>query len=449
MSKPHLLILGGGSAALSAAFRAIAGGATVTMANAGLPVGGTCLNVGCVPSKYFIRAAEAMHRMRHPAHPGVSPTAPRIDFSTFVAAKQALIDELREVNYENTIPTVEGLRFIEGQAQLEAGPVMIVNGERVEGDAALIATGASNLIPPVPGLADTPYLTNEAVFDLPAPPASMIVLGGGYIALECAQMYQRMGTQVTVLQRSRLLKDQPADLVEVLEEALREEGMQIETGCALESVRYDNGFVVETSKGTFHAEQLFVGTGRQGNTDGLPTALLEAGWVATDELGRTRLPHVYAAGDITGQAQFVYTASHEAETAVDHFLTGCAAPIDYSALPWVMFTDPQIAGVGLSLEEALAAGYDADAAEQPVARWPRFRVACETRGFLRLIRDRKTNNLLGARIICPEAGDLVSELALMMRHNIPISEIAKVLHPYLTLSEGIEKAAGKFAPLDR
>jgi len=459
-AAPHVLIFGGGSAAMSGAHRALEHGATVTVANAGLPMGGTCLNVGCVPSKYYIRAAESVHRASHPQHLGLRSTGGiDIDWPAFVAGARELVNELRRVNYEEPVPKTEGLRWIEGRAQLAfeetgspgdaASPVMEVNGERIHGDFALVATGANTFLPPVPGLADTPFISNEEIFILPEQPRSMIVLGGGYIALECAQSFQRLGTQVTLLQRSsRVLKHEPEDLALELQQALRSEGVNLVTEVGLESVRWEaetKEFVVDSAHGTFRAAQLFVGTGLRPNNEGLPESILgEGGWVATDLFQRTPVSTVYGAGDITGEAQFVYTASAEAEAAVDHMLTGAAKARDYHALPWVMFTDPQIAGVGLTLAQAQAAGIDADTAVQPVARWPRFRVTMEDRGFLRLVRDRNTNCLVGARAICPEAGDLVSELALCIRRKIPVSEIVKVLHPYLTLSEGIERAALRF-----
>jgi len=450
----HLLIFGGGSAAMSAAHRALDHGATVTVANAGLPMGGTCLNVGCVPSKYYIRAAESVHRAGHPHHPGLrSAGGIEIDWPVFVAGARSLVDELRRVNYEEPVPKTEGLRWIEGRAALEfddtGAPLMVVNGERIAGDFALVATGANTFVPPIPGLADTPFITTEEIFTLPEQPGSMIVLGGGYIALECAQSFQRLGTRVTLLQRSaRILKHEPEDLALELQDVLRSEGVNVVTDAGVESVRFDGDskeFVVESAHGTLRAEQVFVGTGLRPNNEGLPEAILgEEGWVATDLFQGTALDKVYAAGDITGEAQFVYTASVEAEAAVDHMLTGTAEARNYDALPWVMFTDPQIAGVGMTLAEAQAAVIDADTAVLEVARWPRFRVSMESRGFLRLVRDRKTNCLVGARAICPEAGDLVSELALCIRQQIPVSEIVKVLHPYLTLSEGIERAALRF-----
>lgn len=453
-NQPHLLILGGGSAAMTGAIRALEHGATVTVANAGLPMGGTCLNVGCVPSKYFIRAAEWMHHAKHPTHPGLTAgTPPTLDWKTFMAGGQALVDELRRANYEEPIPKKEGLRWIEGQARLVVGdegrPAMQVAGETIPGDYALIATGARSFTPPIEGLADTPFLTNEYVFSQPEQPKRMIVLGGGYIALECAQAFQRLGTEVTLLQRSgRILKHEPEDIALGLQEILRSEGIELVTDAGIQSVQYEAGeFAVATAHGTFRADQLFLGTGRVANTTGLPPEIVEpSGPVTVDEFQRTPLPRVYAAGDVTGGAEYVYTAAAEAEAAVDHMFTGTAPARDYHALPWVMFTDPQVAGVGMTLEAAKAAGLDCDAAELPMGRWPRFRVTFQTQGFLRLVRDRERNVLIGARALCPEAGELMSEIALCIRKQIPVTEIPKILHPYLTLSEGIERAVFKFTP---
>jgi len=445
----HLLVFGGGSAAITGALRAIEAGWTVTLANNFIPIGGTCLNVGCVPSKYYIRAAEALHRAQHGPFPGVNPKGADFDFAALAAGCKALVTELRATNYEDRLPEIEDLRLIEGTAALEAGPngpVMQVNGEAISGDAALVATGCYTVVPPISGLADTPYLTNTSLFDLTELPKSMVVLGAGYIALECAQMMQRFGVDVTVLQRSsHVLSDQPARIGDALQAALEADGVRVLTDTDIEHVSYaEDQFRIRCSHGEIVSDAAFLGLGRAGRTDGLSLTCNAKGYVEVDDYGQSSMPNVYAAGDVCGDFQFVYAAAYQAEVAIDHLLGRDTPKRAYISLPWVVFTDPQVAGVGLDEAEAREAGHDVDVAEQPVARWPRFRVACQSEGFLKLIRDRKTDQLLGARIVCPEAGDLVGEISLAIRHGITVSELSRTLHPYLTLSEGIELAAGKF-----
>ena len=466
MHQKHLLIFGGGSAAVTAVHKALAAGWRVTMANRGLPLGGTCLNVGCVPSKWFIRAAEAWQHAHHSRFDGIKPAGGQLDFSALQAGKQALIDSLRSANYDQVLPNLDGLRLIHGKAKLldAPHPTMQVNGEEIEGDFALLATGCRPAHPDIPGLDLPGILTNESLFDLQHVPASLTVLGGSYIALECAQMMSRFGAEVTVIQRSDyLLSDQPAYLGKALRQYLEEDGLTVHCGTALQEVRSAEdkaSYAIEfeqkaqsqaidaaRSRKTLHSEQVFNGLGRRGNSDGLAVDCDSHGYVIVDSTGHTSREAVYAAGDITGDRQFVYSAAYEADGAVEHMLSGNGPSREYEALPWVVFTDPQAAGVGLDEFTAAEMGYEADTAELPATRWPRLRVANDTRGFLRLVRDRKTGQLLGARILCAEAGDLAGELSLAMRHKIPVAELARTLHPYLTLAEGIERAAGRFDPL--
>jgi len=452
----HLLVVGSGTAAISGALRILDRGWKVTMFHDGLPLGGTCLHVGCVPSKFMIRAAESVHRANHSTFEGIRPRGADVDFARVVKDQTALISTLQRTNYAEPLPQREGLTIVDARARM-VGPHAVDSGPHgvFEGDAVLLAMGSKTYVPPIKGLEGTPYLTNENGFHLTEPPESCIVLGGGYIALEYAQMLARFGTRVTVLQRGKhLLGRQPRYLTSAIEEALCTEGLKIRTSTHFERVEYDaaNGFRVHAAEEVFEAPALFVGTGREGQTQDMGlkeigVTLHGNGFVHADAFLETDVPGVYAAGDVLGGSMFVYTASQEAERAVDHISGLPRSPIDYSGLPWVVFTDPQVAGVGLDEDHALEKGFDIDSAELPVARWPRFRVAGISHGFLRLIRDRQTGLLLGARAVCPEAGDLMTELGRVIRHRIPVQTLADEFSPYLTLSEGIQRAAARFEAL--
>jgi mercuric reductase len=452
-----LLIIGGGSAAFAAATRAVELGAErVTIVNDGLPIGGTCVNVGCVPSKTLIRAAESVHRSRSIPFCGIKGSAGVVDFKALMRQKQELVEELRQAKYLDVVKDLPQVRLVEGRARFTGPRAVEVNGESITAERVLIATGTRPFVPDVPGLKESGFLTSETAFELKALPESLIVLGGRYIALECAQMFARLGTKVTILQRSdRILPDEQSDLTDALAGYLRDEGIEVVTGVSIETVECDGGEVVLTARqrtgafGTFRAHRLLAATGREPNTDGLGleragVALTASGAIRVDDALQTTAPGVYAAGDVIAGEQYVYVAAYEGALAAANAFAGEAKPRDYSALAWVIFTDPQVAGVGLDEAQARAAGYDAEAATLPLSHVPRCLAARDTRGFIKLIRDRSTDLLLGARILAPEGGELLMEVAVAMKYRIPVSELKAMFHPYLTLGEGIKLAAIAF-----
>jgi mercuric reductase len=451
----HLLIIGGGSAAFAAALKAGELGARVTMVNDGLPIGGTCVNVGCVPSKTLIRAAEAHHRAGHHNFKGIVSTSRVTDFKAIMAQKQQLVEELRQAKYLDVVADLEGFERVEGRARLVDGHTAVVNGRALEADHILIATGASPSIPPVPGLAQSGYLTSTTALELEELPESLIVLGGRYIALELSQMFARLGSRVTMLQRSgRILPSETADITQALAGYLEAEGIEIVTGAKLQSVRrHGEGFVVEAQvKGqqeVFRAAQLLAATGRKPNTANLRlekagVAVESSGAVKVDEHLQTTASHIWAAGDVIGDPAFVYTAAYEGALAVENALNGPSRKRDYTALPWVIFTDPQVAGVGLDEEQAAAAGIEVEAVSLSLEHVPRALAARDTRGLVKLIRQVESDRLVGARILAPEGGELTMELSLAIRYGIPVSELARSFHPYLTLSEAVKLAALSF-----
>ncbi|MGB9620598.1 MAG: dihydrolipoyl dehydrogenase family protein, partial [Armatimonadota bacterium] len=310
-------------------------------------------------------------------------------------------------------------------------------------------------VAPILGLAEAGYLTNESAFELNELPPSLIVLGGRYVALECAQMFARFGSQVTILQRSnRILPSESADLTEALTAYLSEEGIRVVTGVTVHRVRRLNGVVVveADTKGNrceFRASHILVATGRRPNTYRL--GLKEAG-VATDDRGfvkvdgslRTTGAGIFAAGDVIGEPMFVYTAAYEGALAAENALLDSFRVRDYTALPWVIFTDPQVAGVGMDEQQARQKGIDAEVAVLPLSHVPRCIAARDVRGFVKLIRDRASDRLLGARILAPEGSELLMELSLAIKHAIPVKELASSFHAYLTLGEAVKLAALAF-----
>ncbi len=330
-----------------------------------------------------------------------------------------------------------------------------VNGKCVEGDTVLVCTGARPAVPDIPGLSDVPFLTNESAFELTELPESLLVVGGRYIALECAQIFARLGSRVTVLQRSsRILPQESAALTDELTRLLESEGIRIVAGVAANRVFADGSGVavealVDGRREVFRGSRLLVAAGRTPNSAGvgLENASVKIdphGFVSVDAYLATSAAGIYAAGDVIGEPMFVYTAAYEGALAAENALTAAMRKRDYTALPWVVFTDPQVAGVGLDEVQATAAGISAEAVTLPLSEVPRAIAARDTRGFIQLIRDRATDRLLGARILAPEGSELLMEVALAIRHGITVREIAGAFHPYLTLSEGIKLAALSF-----
>lgn len=452
----HLIIIGGGSAAFAATIEARDQGAKVTMINDGLPIGGTCVNVGCVPSKNLIRAAEALHKANHNPFTGIRSNGKVTNFKGLIEQKRDLVLDLRQQKYINIVKDMDNFRQIKGRAKITSSTSVEVNGETISGSHILVATGARPFIPDIPGLHEVPFLTNEEAFELDELPESVIVLGGRYIAVEIAQMFSRLGSKVTVLQRSdRVLPTETADLTDALTGYLEDEGIAIVTGNNFVRVSENSNLIAVESiiKGetrTFKAEKIIVATGRKANTEnmGLEDVGVElgrTGSIKADDFLQTSVPSIYSAGDILGENMFVYTAAYEGKLAANNMFHPVKKERDYTALPWVVFTDPQVAGVGLDENQAGEKGIEAEATVLSLSHVPRSIAAKDTRGFIKLIRDKNSDKLLGARILAPESSELLMEAALAIKFGIRTEQIKEMFHPYLTLGEGIKLAAITFS----
>lgn len=452
--KYDLIIVGGGSAGFAAAIQAHELNKTVLMVNAGT-IGGTCVNVGCVPSKTLIRAAEALHRGSHYSFSGIRGSADLVDFKTVIKQKDELVSQLRQAKYVDVLKGYDRVELIKGKARLESNRTVRVSGVVYEASRILITTGSHPWLPDIPGLAESGPLDSTSAFALNRLPKSMIVLGGRYIALEIAQMYARLGTKVTVLQRSeRILPTEDADVAEALTAYLREEGLSIATSVRTHEVRREGSDVVVRAlvgdeEREFSAEQLISATGRRANTKHLGlqeigVRLSERGEILVDDHLQTSQPGIFAAGDVIGEPAFVYTAAYEGRLAAANALGPKHQKRDYRALPWVIFADPQVAGVGLNEQEAARAGIEVDVARLDLNNVPRALAARDTRGFIKLIRRKNSDELIGARILAPEGGEQIMEATLAIRHEIGVSELASAFHPYLTQAEGIKLCAQTF-----
>jgi mercuric reductase len=449
-----LAVLGAGSAGFAAAIRGAELDARVALIESGT-LGGTCVNVGCVPSKTLIRAAEALHQRSHHGFAGVPATYGTAEWSLIRSQKNELVNELRSAKYVDVLRSYEGVTLIRGRAVVRSGPsVEFEDGRAVTARRLIVTTGASPWAPPIPGLENVPYLDSTSAMALERLPESMIVIGGSAVGLELAQMFARLGVRVTVLEAMpRVLPGEAIGLGEALADHLRDEGIAVRTAVHVKQVTrpamYCVQFEAEGELREVCAEQLLVATGRRANTSRLGleevgVALGAKGEIRVDQHLRTSNHEIYAAGDVTGDPMFVYVAALAGTTAAENALNGDTRRYDLTALPKVTFTAPAVASVGLTVEAAEAAGIQTMVSQLPLEYVPRALAARDTRGFIQLVADASTRRLVGAHILASEAGEMITEPAMAIRFGLTIDDLTSSFHPYLTLSEGIKLAAQTF-----
>ena len=450
----QIAVIGSGGAAMAAALKAAALGARVTLIERGT-IGGTCVNIGCVPSKIMIRAAHIAHlRRESPFDAGITAVPPAVDRERLLAQQQGRVEELRHAKYENILDGNPAITVLRGVARFRDAHSLIINladgGERVVAfDRCLIATGASPAIPPVPGLADTPYWTSTEALASDTIPKRLAVIGASVVAVELAQAFARLGSRVTLLARHTLLFREDPAVGTAVTVAFRAEGIEVLEYTQAGAVMHGNGtFVLTTAHGELHADRLLIATGRTPNTRSLD---LDAAHVATDAQGaividqgmHTSMPGIYAAGDCTDQPQFVYVAAAAGTRAAIN-MTGGDARLDLTAMPAVVFTDPQVATVGLSEATARRDGIDTDSRILTLDNVPRALANFDTRGFIKLVAEAGTGRLLGVQAVAPEAGEIIQTAALAIYNCMTVQELADQLFPYLTMVEGLKLAAQTF-----
>lgn len=488
-SDLNIAIIGTGGAAFAAAIRAAEAGARVTLIEAGT-VGGTCVNVGCVPSKIMIQAAHIAHAQAHHPFDGLDKNPPLVNRAALVAQQQARVEELRYAKYEGILESNTNLHLVRGFAHFQDPRTLVVEKsdggqQRLHPDRVLVATGASPSIPDVPGLKDTPYWTSTEALVAETLPEHLIVYGGSVVALELAQAFLRLGSKVTLIARSTLLSKEAPLFGVHLKEILEHEGMRVLLHTQLKEVSFDrprglrrlwnrrgNGrFSIvagsdkfagselgrdsarreQTKEGllqTIRGDRLLVATGRRPNTAGLDLHKAgvktgQGGAIRVDERLRTSAEHIYAAGDCTDQPQYVYVAAAAGSCAALN-MTGGEAALDLTTMPAVIFTDPQVATVGLTEAEANRQGLRTESRTLTLDNVPRALANFDTRGFVQLVAEQDTGQLLGAQVLAANAGDVIQTAALAIRHRMTIDELAKQLFPYLTMVEGLKLCAQTF-----
>ena len=447
-----LAVIGAGSAGFSAAIAAADEGAQVALIGHGT-IGGTCVNIGCVPSKTLIRAAETLQQAKSASRfRGIEAHAKVTDWRTLMAEKKALVEGLRQAKYIDLLPAYNSVAYLEGRARLVDGGVSI-NGEALKAGKVIITTGASPSLPPIDGLAVVPYLTSTTALELDHLPASMIIIGGGVIGCELGQMFARMDTKVTILCRSMLLPHTEPEISEALTRYLRAEGVEIVCGAVYKSIRKTGAICIGYEQNGKHhdltADEVLLASGRQPNSAGfgleeMGIELLRNGGIKVDDRMRTTRKDVYAAGDVTGRDMFVYMAAYGAKIAAQNALNGDSRRYDSTAMPEVVFTDPQVAMVGLTEATAKAQGLSVRTSVLSLEHVPRALAARDARGLIKLVAEANSKRLLGAHILAPEGADAVQTAVLAIKYGMTADELGAVVFPYLTTVEGLKLAALAF-----
>lgn len=443
--KVDLAVIGGGTAGIIAARAAVSLGARVTLVEAER-TGGDCLWTGCVPSKTLIAAAATARRNRS-GGPGVAPVEPKVDFPAVMARVRAAIAHIEPDDSPETLRAA-GIQTRHGRARFTAPRTLDIDGHPVRFRYAVVATGSTPTVPPIPGLAEAAPLTSDTVWDLTDLPARLVVLGGGPVGCELGQALARLGAQVTIVEAAdRLVPREEPQASAVLAARLAAEGIGVHTHTTVTGVTGAPGALTLAATGPegsvpVEADRVLVATGRRPRSDGLglDSAGIRTGsrgYLVTDRRLRTSNPRVYAAGDITGAPAFTHIAAMHGSIAAGNALLGPLRTIDHDRMPWVTFTDPEIAHVGLTETQARdRQGDTVRVRSLPHERLDRAVTEDDTDGVTRVVLDAK-GRVLGATIVAPRAGEMITELAVLVARRGRLRDLAAVVHPYPSWSQAV------------
>ncbi len=446
----NLVVIGAGAAGLVSAYIGATVKAKVALVEKNR-MGGDCLNTGCVPSKALIRTARLMAEARDSKRFGIGRMTAELDFGEVMDRIRRVIARIEPHDSPERYRAM-GVDVIQGTARLVSPWEVEVDGRRLSARAIVLATGAEPLVPQLPGLADSGYLTSDTLWDLEQLPERLVVLGGGPIGCELAQAFARLGSQVTVVEMSeRVLPREDADAGELLTRHLREEGVSVATGH--QALRVENGreLVCQHGDGEVRLgfDQLLVALGRKPRTSGygleqLGVRLTDQGRIDTDGLQATNFPNIYVCGDAAGPYQFTHVAAHQAWTAAVNALIRpfWSFSTDYRVIPWVTFTDPEVARVGLNEQEARAREIEVEVTTYGLDDLDRAIAESADYGWVKVLTEPGKDRILGATLVGAQAGEMLAEFVLAMKHGLGLNKILGTIHVYPTWGEANKFAAG-------
>lgn len=449
MENFDVVILGGGTAGLVTASGCARLGRKVALIEREA-LGGDCLWTGCVPTKALVASARLAHQMRHADVYGLEPVTPRI---TPKSVMDSMREQRRLISRHDDPEKFRalGIDVIEGNARLVARNAVEVNGRRLVAKDIVIATGARTAVPPVDGLQESGFLDHASFLAQDEFPSSVLILGGGYIGIEFAQIFARFGARVTVVEMlDEIINKEDAAIVTRVRELLVAEQIELFTGWAVKSVRGGN-VRIENKLGEsreIEVDKVFVASGRRGNTDGLGLeevgVKVERSWVVTDKFLQTSVPRIWACGDVHGGMQFTHSAAYEAVKLIRNMLFPGKSAVDYTHVPWALYTDPEVGHIGLTEEEARKQhGDDVRTFHVEMADVDRAVVDRTSAGLIKFVCDRK-GRILGAHALCSNASTVIEEIVLARRKGMRVGELAQRISPYPSLADGVQKAASLY-----
>ncbi len=452
-----LIIIGGGAGAFAAAIKANEYQAKTLMINTGLPLGGTCVNVGCVPSKNLLKVGEFKYHSQHHNFGSVNIPEVQFDFARAIDEELQVVGELRQKKYIDVLANLEHVTLIEARARFVSPNEVEANGQRLYGDRFLLAVGSTARPPAIPGIEDVGYITHIEALQHKQLPRRLLVIGAGPLALEFSQMFQHFGSAATMVVRGdRLYKKTEPEISAALEEYLTEEGITIHKTATVRSLHMENKQKIATIQMDGRAseiafDELLIGTGKTANTPGLGldvagVQLGENSAIRVNQWYQTNVPHIFAVGDCADLSKRLETtAGKEGSFATLNVLTGVnKKKIDYDLVPSVVFTYPAVADVGILDEETGARGIQCYCGTVYFDKLPKSLIIKDTRGAIKMVAERKTDRIVGVHIIAPHAEELINEAMYILRARMTIDDVIDSLTVFPTLSESIKLAAMSF-----
>lgn len=456
MKEYQLVIIGGGAGAFAAAIRANELETETALINAGLPIGGTCVNVGCVPSKTLLHAAEIMYHSKHHGVPGIELEVKSFDFQKVVRDEIALVEQLRHEKYEKVLNNLEHVTAIQGKAKFVSKSEVEVNGERLSADKFIIAVGSTATVPPINGIHEVGFITHIDALQLARQPQSLTVIGAGPVGLEFGQMFSRFGTKVTILQHGpTIFPRAESEFSTRLTEILSREGITVRTNVNVTNVRKEKDMKIITfeangAREEAAAEEILLAAGKSPNTRGLNLDIVEVetdkrGAVVVNEYFQTSNPNAFAVGDVTNAPlRLETTAGREGTLAAENAIRDTKLSIEYQHVPYTIFTDPQLAGVGLTEEQQMEQVGVCACRTISFEDIPKAIIMRRTEGLIKMAIHPTTRQILGVHILSPNAGELIAQAMTLIKNGNTIDDVVNSLPMFPTLSEAIKIVALSF-----
>lgn len=456
MKTFDLIIIGGGAGAFAAAIRANELKAKTAIVNAGLPLGGTCVNVGCVPSKTLLYAGEVLHHAKHHGIPGVELEVKSFDFHKVVQDELSLVEKLRQEKYEKVLKNLEYVTAIEGKAKFVSQNEIEVNGEKLSAEKFIIAAGSTATVPPIENIREVGFVTHIEALRLEKQPKELIVIGAGPLGLEFAQMFARFGTKVTILQRGdSIFPHSEKTLTDRLTEVLSKEGITIKTNVEVKSARKENGkkiilYLVNGKQEEISGDEILLAAGKTPNTQGLDLDVVgveinKQQAVVVNQYFQSSNKNIFAVGDVTNApVRLETTAGREGTLAAENALKGTVLSIDYNTVPYAIFTDPQLAGVGFTEDEQMKQMGVCACRTVSFADVPKAIIMHRTEGMIKMAIHPQTKQILGVHILAPNASELIAEAMMLVKNKNTIDDVVNSLPMFPTLSEAIKIVALSF-----